>query len=99
MTISIMRDLNSTAITYFSGAFLLSAAFCIALIETAAWPILAELPLAVSIFIQLMAVAKEFYSYLERDQVKNESLQEVYSRLKGGVFDSPNNDQAPVAEN
>lgn len=88
---------NKTAITYYSGAVIMSLAFCLALITTVEWPFLAEFPLAASIFIQLLAVAKSFYSFVNEGE--SESLQEVYSRLKGGIFDLQRGEHSGVSEN
>lgn len=73
-----MLHMNSTAITYFTGTFLLSAAFCLALINTLTWPLTAEIPLALSIFIHLTAVAKAFYSYIGSDVTGESTLEEIY---------------------
>lgn len=73
-----MLHMNSTAITYFTGTFLLSAAFCLALINTLDWPLTAEIPLGLSIFIQLTAVAKAFYVYIGRDVTGESTLKEIY---------------------
>lgn len=92
-----MFNTDRTAITYYAGAVLISLAFCLSLITTLSWPMMAELPLAGSIFIQLLAVARKAYSYMEEQQ--EESLQEVYSRLKGGVFDVRSSEASGISEN
>lgn len=73
-----MLHINSTAITYFTVTFLMSAAFCLVLINTLAWPLTAEIPLAISIFIHLTAVAKAFYSYIGSDVTGESTLKEIY---------------------
>lgn len=73
-----MLHMNSTAITYFTGTFLLSAAFCLALINMLAWPLTAEIPLAISIFIHLTAVAKAFYGYIGSDITGESTMKEVF---------------------
>jgi len=73
-----MLHMKRTAITYFTGTFFMSAAFCLALINMLAWPLTAEIPLALSIFIQLTAVAKAFYVYIGRDVTGESTLKEIH---------------------
>lgn len=82
-----MKNSNSTAITivFYSAAVLISMVFSIAIILTLDWPAAAEIPLCISIFIQLAAISKTLLVFMERTQ--QETVQEVYSRLKGGIID------------
>ena len=79
-----MLHMNRTAITYFTGTFLMSAAFCLALLNTLAWPLSAEIPLGISIFIQLTAVAKALYGYIAANRVEITMLGEVFKNQDQG---------------
>lgn len=82
-----MENSNSTAITivFYSAAVLISMVFSIAIILTLDWPAAAEIPLCISISIQMAAISKSLLVFMERTQ--QVTIQEVCSRLKGEIFD------------
>lgn len=69
-----MQYLNRMAITYFCGTFILSALLCLMLINSIAWPVMAELPIAISIFIYLMTASKVVFHYMERNVIQQQAL-------------------------
>lgn len=91
-----MQKIDNTAVIYYTGSVLMSAAFCLALMATVDWPMLAEIPLSISIFIELIAISKSIFSLVEK--ADSESLEQVYSRLKGGVFDRTSEEEASYIE-
>jgi hypothetical protein len=54
--------MNKKAITYYTLAAIFMLTIVLAIMHILAWPKMAEIPLAVSIFIQLMAGARYIYT-------------------------------------
>lgn len=54
--------MNKKAITYYTLATILMLATVLTITHILTWPAMAEIPLAVSIFIQLMAGSKYVYT-------------------------------------
>lgn len=79
-----MKLSDSTAITYYTCSVIVSLVLSITLILILDWPVSAEIPLSISIFIQLMAIARYSHDFLQ----ESESLVEVYAYLKEGAVDS-----------
>lgn len=57
---------SKTAFYYYSGVFILAILVCSALIGFLKWPLLAEIPLAVCIFIQVIAISRSAHKYWDR---------------------------------
>jgi hypothetical protein len=76
-----MNHVNNTAIIYLSAAVILPAA----LIYHLEWPVAAEIPLCISIFIQLTAIAKAVQNMLHSAGL--ESIPEALAVLKDGAMD------------
>jgi len=57
---------TKTAFYYYSGVFILATLVCSALIGFLKWPLLAEIPLAVCIFIQIIALSRSVHKYWDR---------------------------------
>lgn len=91
-----MQNLNRTAIIYYSGTVVMSIGFCLALIAALSWPVLAEIPLSISIFIQLLFISRSIFNFIERTETK--SVEEVYSKLKSGGFETKTIEEANYAE-
>ena len=80
-----MKHSDRSAIIYFTVVVLLSATLSTALILHLEWPASAEIPLCLSIFIQLTAIAKTLQHSIQ--DTGAESLPEVYSMLKESTID------------
>jgi len=61
---------TKTAFYYYSGVFILATLVCSALIGFLKWPLLAEIPLAVCIFIQIIALSRSVHKYWDRFEGK-----------------------------
>jgi len=81
-----MKNINSAAITYYTGAVLLSIILSATLILQLEWPASAEIPLGLSIFIQLTAMAKTVLDMIQ--DADTESIPEAFAILKTGALDS-----------
>ena len=79
-----MKNSDSTAITYYAFSVIISLVLSITLILILNWPVSAEIPLSISIFIQLVAIARYVHQFLQ----ESESMMEVYAYLKEGAADS-----------
>lgn len=79
-----MKHSDNTAITYYACSVLISLLLSITLILILDWPVSAEIPLSISIFIQLVAIARYVHHFLQ----ESESMVEVYAYLKEGAADS-----------
>ncbi|MGK7369433.1 MAG: hypothetical protein ACNS64_04400 [Candidatus Halalkalibacterium sp. M3_1C_030] len=81
-----MNTINSTAITYYTGAVLLSAILSAALIIQLEWPASAEIPLCISIFIQLTAIAKSVQNMIR--ETGTDTILEAFTLIKEDRLDS-----------
>ena len=75
-----MKITTNTEIFYYSGAVLLSALLSVIVIFKLSWPATAEIPLCLSIFIQLIALVKTGLNMLE--SIDTDSLPEALSLLR-----------------
>lgn len=75
-----MDDLTNTAAFYYSTVFVLTSAFCVALILFLQWPLLAEIPLAICILIQAMSLSKNVYNIW--DENGDGFVAEAYAKTK-----------------
>lgn len=80
-----MKDSDRTSIIYFTIVVLLSVILSTALILHLEWPATAEIPLCLSIFIQMTAIAKSLQHMIQ--ETGAESLPEVFTMLKEGTLD------------
>ncbi len=80
-----MKDSDRTSIIYFTIVVLLSVILSTALILHLEWPASAEIPLCLSIFIQMTAIAKSLQHMIQ--ETGAESLPEVFTMLKEGTLD------------
>ena len=53
----------STTVIYYSTVTFFALALCWALIALLSWPALAEIPLAISVFIQVLALSKYAFDF------------------------------------
>ena len=81
-----MDTIKSTAITYYTGVVLLSAILSAALIFQLEWPASAEIPLCISIFIQLTAIVKTVQGMIQKSDT--DTILEAFAFLKEGTIDS-----------
>ncbi len=79
-----MKHSDDTAITYYTCSVIVSLVLSITLILILNWPVSAEIPLSISVFIQLMAIARYVHRFLQ----ESESVVEVYAYLKEGAVES-----------
>jgi hypothetical protein len=79
-----MDNKISTAVIYYSAIIFLALAFCGTLVVTLNWPPLAEIPLAVAIFIQILALSKSFFSFWADH--KEQLMNSLVSRIKAALF-------------
>lgn len=73
--------MNKKAITYYSLASLFALSIVLAIIHILNWPAMAEIPLAVSIFLQLMAGSK--YIYINLIEKRDITYANLFSPLEG----------------
>lgn len=73
--------MDKTAIYYVCVTFL-AIATCWILITALGWPLLAEIPLAVSLFLHILALSKKLYEFWTKNKKKLES----YVPLIAGEF-------------
>lgn len=57
---------GTTAFYYYSFISILAATICLALVGFLSWPLLAEIPLAICIFVQILALSKGLYKYWDQ---------------------------------
>lgn len=76
---------ESAAFYYYSLITITAAALCMALVGFLKWPLLAEIPLAICIFIQIIALSKGIYN--NGEQYNNKvMISEFLSRTKADLF-------------
>lgn len=74
----------STAAIYFTIITFFATAICWTLITTLNWPALAEIPLAISIFIQIFALAKTSFKFWTDH--KEHVTDVLVNRIKTAIF-------------
>lgn len=84
--VKIMKDFSYTAAIYYSIVATLSGALTVGLISFLEWPLLAELPLAVCIFIQLLATSRILFRIWVNQ--KEVSAEELITKVKTILYDS-----------
>lgn len=81
---NIMDNKISTAVIYYTITTILALAFCWTLIVALNWPALAEIPLVVAIFIQILALSKASFRFW--NDHKEHFLDGVLSKVKAALF-------------
>lgn len=81
-----MNSSNSTVISYYFAAILVSVILSGIIILKLDWPAAAEIPLCISIWIQMAAFTKSVLNMLQTADI--ESIPEAFSVLKTGVYES-----------
>lgn len=78
-----MDNKVSTTVIYYTSVMFFALALCWALIAMLNWPALAEIPLAVSIFIQITALSRSAFNFWteRKDQVLDIIANKVRSTL------------------
>lgn len=79
-----MNNKNNTAAIYYTVISILSITFCAILIVTLEWPALAEIPLAVAIFIHITALSKVLFKYWS--EYKERFSDEMANNIKTVLF-------------
>lgn len=86
-----MDDKISTTAIYYTAFTLFALAFSGGLIVALDWPLLAEIPLAVAIFIHLIALSRTLFTYWTEH---NEQVVEgASSRVKAVLFSLDTNEE------
>jgi len=79
-----MDNKISAAVIYYAAIIFLALAFCGTLVITLNWPPLAEIPLAVAIFIQIIALSKSFFTFWSDH--KKHLIDSLAGRMKAVLF-------------
>ena len=65
-----MDNKINKAVIYYLCVTFLAIAVCSALIATLEWPLLAEVPLSVSLFIHILALSKQLYEFWTKSNIR-----------------------------
>lgn len=65
-----MDNKINKAVIYYLCVTFLAIAVCSVLIATLEWPLLAEIPLSVSLFIHIMALSKQLYEFWTKSNLQ-----------------------------
>jgi len=72
--------MNKKAIIYYSTAALVNLLFVLALVFLLSWPISAEIPIAISLYIQLLAGSKYiFVNVIEKRGITINKIRETFT--------------------
>lgn len=80
-----MNKSEDRAVIFYTSAIVLALALSTALIVTLDWPVAAEIPLSISVFIKMVTLAKTWQ--MSQENSDTEHMLEVFSHLKAGFFD------------
>lgn len=81
-----MKNSNSTAIIYYTIAIIISGLLSAVIIFQLSWPVSAKIPICLTIFIQLTAMAKSTHNIFEA--FDTDSVLDTLSLIKAGLLDS-----------
>ncbi len=79
-----MDNKFSTTVIYFTTVTFFTLALCWALIAMLNWPALAEIPLAISIFIQVLALSRSAFNFWAEH--KDQVLDVIANKVRATLF-------------
>ena len=75
--------MNKKAIIYYSTAAFVSLTIVFSVVWTLSWPIMAEIPIAISLFIQLLAASKYiFINVIERKGITANKIWRAFTEVQ-----------------